>query len=34
MLSMMLGLDENGFPAFIAERQRTLAAFYKNALRP
>jgi AcrR family transcriptional regulator len=34
MLSMMLGLDEDTFPTFIAERQRTLAAFYKNALRP
>ena len=34
MLAMMLGLDEKSFPTFIAERQRTLAAFYKNALRP
>ena len=34
MLSMMLGLDDEAFPTFIAERQRTLAAFYKNALRP
>jgi AcrR family transcriptional regulator len=34
MLSIMLGLDEAAFPTFIAERQRTLAAFYKNALRP
>jgi TetR/AcrR family transcriptional regulator len=34
MLSMMLGLDETTFPTFIEERQRTLAAFYKNALRP
>jgi TetR/AcrR family transcriptional regulator len=34
MLSMMLGLDEATFPTFIEERQRTLAAFYKNALRP
>jgi AcrR family transcriptional regulator len=34
MLSMMLGLDEKTFPTFIAERQRTLAAFYRNALRP
>jgi TetR/AcrR family transcriptional regulator len=34
MLSMMLGLDEKTFPTFIEERQRTLAAFYRNALRP
>jgi TetR/AcrR family transcriptional regulator len=34
MLSLMLGLDEKTFPTFIGERQRTLAAFYKNALRP
>ena len=34
MLAMMLGLDEKSFPTFIAERQRTLAAFYLNALRP
>ena len=34
MLSLMLGLDDEAFPTFIAERQRTLAAFYKNALRP
>jgi TetR/AcrR family transcriptional regulator len=34
MLAMMLGLDEKSFPTFIAERQRTLAAFYRNALRP
>ena len=34
MLSMMLGLDDEAFPTFIQERQRTLAAFYKNALRP
>jgi TetR/AcrR family transcriptional regulator len=34
MLSMMLGLDEGTFPTFIEERQRTLAAFYRNALRP
>jgi TetR/AcrR family transcriptional regulator len=34
MLSMMLGLDEGTFPTFIAERSRTLAAFYRNALRP
>ena len=34
MLSMMLGLDDDAFPTFIEERQRTLAAFYKNALRP
>ena len=34
MLGMMLGLDDESFPTFIAERQRTLAAFYKNALRP
>jgi AcrR family transcriptional regulator len=34
MLSMMLGLDEAAFPTFIEERKRTLAAFYKNALRP
>ena len=34
MLSMMLGLDEQTFPTFIEERQRTLAAFYRNALRP
>jgi TetR/AcrR family transcriptional regulator len=34
MLSIMLGLDEETFPTFIAERQRTLAAFYRNALRP
>ena len=33
MLSMMLGLDDATFPTFIDERQRTLAAFYKNALR-
>ena len=33
MLSLMLGLDDKSFPTFIAERQRTLAAFYKNALR-
>lgn len=34
MLSMMLGLDEATFPTFIEERQRTLAAFFRNALRP
>jgi TetR/AcrR family transcriptional regulator len=34
MLSLVLGLDEKNFPTFIAERQRTLAAFYRNALRP
>ena len=34
MLAMMLGLDEKTFPTFIAERQQTLAAFYRNALRP
>jgi AcrR family transcriptional regulator len=34
MLAMMLGLDAETFPTFIAERQRTLAAFYRNALRP
>ncbi len=34
MLSMMLGLDDATFPTFIEERQRTLAAFYRNALRP
>jgi TetR/AcrR family transcriptional regulator len=34
MLSMMLGLDDATFPSFIEERQRTLADFYKNALRP
>jgi AcrR family transcriptional regulator len=34
MLSMVLGLDDAAFPTFIGERQRTLAAFYKNALRP
>ena len=34
MLSIVLGLDEKNFPTFIGERQRTLAAFYKNALRP
>lgn len=34
MLSMMLGLDDATFPTFIEERQRSLAAFYKNALRP
>lgn len=33
MLSLMLGLDDDAFPSFIAERQRTLAEFYKNALR-
>ncbi|MEO5568142.1 MAG: TetR family transcriptional regulator [Gemmatimonadaceae bacterium] len=34
MLSMLLGLDDASFPAFIAERRRTLGAFYKSALRP
>ena len=34
MLSFMLGIDDAAFPAFIEERQRTLADFYKNALRP
>lgn len=34
MLSMMLGLDDASFPAFIDERRRTLGAFYKSALRP
>ena len=34
MLALMLGLDDAAFPSFIAERQRTLAEFYKNALRP
>jgi hypothetical protein len=34
MLSMMLGLDDAAFPTFIEERKRTLAAFYKSALRP
>ena len=34
MLGMMLGLEDEAFPTFIAERQRTLAAFYRNALRP
>jgi AcrR family transcriptional regulator len=34
MLSMMLGLDDSAFPTFIEERKRTLAAFYRNALRP
>jgi TetR/AcrR family transcriptional regulator len=34
MLSMLLGLDDETFPTFIEQRQRTLAAFYKNALRP
>jgi TetR/AcrR family transcriptional regulator len=34
MLSIMLGLDEATFPTFIEERQRTLAAFFRNALRP
>jgi hypothetical protein len=34
MLSMMLGLDDSAFPTFIEERKRTLATFYRNALRP
>lgn len=34
MLSMLLGLDDASFPAFIDQRRRTLGAFYKNALRP
>lgn len=34
MLAMMLGLDDAAFPAFIDERRRTLADFYRNALRP
>lgn len=34
MLAMMLGLDDDAFPSFIDERRRTLADFYRNALRP
>jgi TetR/AcrR family transcriptional regulator len=34
MLTMLLGLDDATFHTFIEERQRTLAAFYRNALRP
>lgn len=34
MLAMMLGLDDEAFPSFIDERRRTLADFYRNALRP
>src|SRR4051812_3219746 len=34
MLSLMLGLDDASFPTFIEERRATLAAFYRNALRP
>jgi TetR/AcrR family transcriptional regulator len=34
LLSMMLSLDDEAFPAFIDERRRTLADFYMNALRP
>jgi TetR/AcrR family transcriptional regulator len=34
LLSMMLSLDDDAFPAFIDERRRTLADFYMNALRP
>ena len=34
MLGMMLGLDDAAFPAFIDERRRTLADFFRNALRP
>jgi AcrR family transcriptional regulator len=34
MLGIMLGLDDASFPAFIQERERTLAGFFRNALRP
>jgi TetR/AcrR family transcriptional regulator len=34
MLGFMLGLDDDAFPTFIQERQRTLAEFFRNALRP
>jgi TetR/AcrR family transcriptional regulator len=34
MLGFMLGLDDETFPTFIQERQRTLAEFFRNALRP
>jgi AcrR family transcriptional regulator len=34
MLMALLGLDQDGFGRFIAERRRELAAFFLRALRP
>jgi hypothetical protein len=34
MFRAVMGWDAEGFERFIAERKRTLAGFFLNALRP